>query len=495
MAPAEGAPSSAGATDVFAIVGRTLHERVRVDRVVAEGGFGVVYAGEHLSLGVPVAVKVLKSDDGELVPPRAFVEQFVREARTIARVRHPNIVQVLDVATIDVAGGSVPYMVLEWCDGETLDRWLDRRDDRAMTPREAWSLLRPVADAIATAHDAGVAHRDIKPSNVMVVTTKKSAVAKVLDFGIAKLMDGESAGSGITATQSTIRAYSPLYAAPEQVAGTRTGPWTDVHALALLFVELVLGTTAYRSDSRQWLLQEIMSSVRPTVVHRGLSLGTMDAVIERALAFVPEQRYANAGELVAAMDAVLAEPGVNDVKGSPQRPQKQQGNVEPTVDAPGGAHNVTGPRVSSRPREPRAPARAPTQRDDSTPPPVQDTIAPERTEQPPLAPRGSRGSLSVALAAVALASLVTLAALVTRKSGAASALATPDSGVLSVARVDPPRPPAAPNNAIAAQTTIDASASADASTDASVEPDARAARRPAARPGPRLRPSGGYTLE
>ncbi len=446
-----------------------------------------MYAGEHLSLGVPVAVKVLKSDDGELVPPRAFVEQFVREARTIARVRHPNIVQVLDVATIDVAGGSVPYMVLEWCDGETLDRWLDRRDDRAMTPREAWSLLRPVADAIATAHDAGVAHRDIKPSNVMVVTTKKSAVAKVLDFGIAKLMDGESAGSGITATQSTIRAYSPLYAAPEQVAGTRTGPWTDVHALALLFVELVLGTTAYRSDSRQWLLQEIMSSVRPTVVHHGLSLGTMDAVIERALAFVPEQRYASAGELVAAMDAVLAAPGV---KGSPQRPQKQKGNVEPTVDAPGGAHNVTGPRVSSRPRAPRAP----TQRDDSTPP-VQDTIAPERTAQPLIAPRGSRGSLSVAVAAVALASLVTLAALVTRKSGAASASAVPDSGVLSVARVDPPRPPAEPNNAIAAQATIDASASTDASTDASVEPDARAARRPAARPGPRPRPSGGYTLE
>jgi serine/threonine protein kinase len=492
MAPAEGAPSSAGATDVFAIVGRTLHERVRVDRVVAEGGFGVVYAGEHLSLGVPVAVKVLKSDDGDLVPPRAFVEQFVREARTIARVRHPNIVQVLDVATIDVAGGSVPYMVLEWCDGETLDRWLDRRDDRAMTPREAWSLLRPVADAIATAHEAGVAHRDIKPSNVMVVTTKKTAVAKVLDFGIAKLMDGESAGSGVTATQSAVRAYSPLYAAPEQVAGTRTGPWTDVHALALLFVELVLGTTAYRSDSRQWLLQEIMSSVRPTVVHRGLSLGTMDAVIERALAFVPEQRYATAGELIAAMDAVLAQPGVNEVKGSPERPAKQKGNVEPTVDAPGGPQNVTGPRVSSRPR---APERARTQRDESTTPPVQDTIAPERTAPPIAPPRRSRGSLSVALAAVALASLVTIAALVTRKSGAASALAVADSGVLSIPVVDPRRPPAEPIHAIAAQVTVDAGSSADASTDASLEPDARAARRPPARQAPRTRPSGGYTLE
>jgi len=212
----EGNAASSAASDVFALVGRTLHERVRVDRVVAEGGFGVVYAGEHLSLGVPVAVKVLKSDDGELVPPKSFVEQFVREARVIARVRHPNIVQVLDVATIDVEGGVVPCMVLEWFDGVTLDRWLDQRgEERAMTPHEAWALLRPVADAIATAHDAGVAHRDLKPTNVMVLTTKKGPLAKVLDFGIAKLMNGEVAGTGVTATQSSVRAYSPLYAAPE----------------------------------------------------------------------------------------------------------------------------------------------------------------------------------------------------------------------------------------------------------------------------------------
>lgn len=355
----DAAESARSASDAFALVGRTLHERVRVERVVAEGGFGVVYEGHHLALGVRVAVKVLKSDDGELVASRAFVQQFVSEARTIARVRHQNIVQVLDVATIEVEGGAVPYMVLEWCDGVTLDNYLDARGaDRAMTAREAWALLRPVADAIAAAHEAGIAHRDLKPTNVMVVQTRRGPDAKVLDFGIAKVMNGEVAGLGVTATQSTIRAYSPQYAAPEQVAATRTGPWTDVHALALLFVELVLGAPAYRSDSRQWLLQEIMASERPTALARGLSLGALDPVLDRALAFVPEQRYATAGEWTAAMDAAFASDAVPSVKGAPRAVASKPRLVESTIDAPATEIEALASVAGSTAASPVRPARS-----------------------------------------------------------------------------------------------------------------------------------------
>lgn len=475
--------SSSTTGDVFALVGRTLHERVRVDRVVAEGGFGVVYAGEHLSLGVPVAVKVLKSDDGELTPPKAFAEQFVREARVIARVRHPNIVQVLDVATVDVAGGVVPYMVLEWCDGVTLDRWLDQRgDDRAMTPQEAWSLLRPVADAIATAHDAGVAHRDLKPTNIMVVASKKGPVAKVLDFGIAKLMNGETAGTGVTATQSSVRAYSPLYAAPEQVAGTRTGPWTDVHALALIFVELVLGATAYKSDSRQWLLQEIMSNVRPTVVHHGLSLGTMDPVIERALAFVPEKRFGSAGELVASMDAVLAQPGVPTVKGAAAS-RKLRSPVDPTIDAvvtSASADSVT-PRVGTQKQEPAGGS-------------VADTISPVRTEQPKRTQ--SRASLAALVSALALALGVTVVSLSSRSSTANPP--TPDRGPnpLVAVSADASAVPMVEPQDSGASVALDLSdASSLPLTERDAQnPDARGSRRTTA---PRSsRPAGGgYVLE
>lgn len=465
----DAADNARSASDPFALVGRTLHERIRIERVVAEGGFGVVYEGHHLALGVRVAVKVLKSDDGELVAPRAFVEQFVSEARTIARVRHRNIVQVLDVATIEVAGGSVPYMVLEWCDGVTLDNYLDARGaDRAMTPREAWALLRPAADAIAAAHDAGIAHRDLKPTNVMVLDTRRGPDAKVLDFGIAKVMNGESAGLGVTATQSSIRAYSPQYAAPEQVAATRTGPWTDVHALGLLFVELVLGAPAYRSDSRQWLLQEIMASERPTARARGLSLGALDAVLDRALAFVPEQRYASAGEWVAAMDAAFERGEIPAVKGAPRVLGPRSRLVESTIDAP------------SEPPEPSEP---------SGPLVTPSALAAAG------ATSGKRGASRPPPRAMIALAFALFAAVIVRWIAASPRADRPASmSALRVVASDASAPLDASAIAPGVALSDDASV-ADASSDSLVAPhDARAGRRPNTRIGP-SRTHDQYRLE
>lgn len=496
MSSRDGAAASSRAIDSLALVGRVLQERVRVDRVVAEGGFGVVYEGEHLSLGVRVAVKVLKrsldeyESNGSDAP---YVEHFLREARTIARIRHPNIVQVLDVATTTHEGEPLAYMVLEWCDGVSLDQWLDRRAERAMTPQEAWTVIGPVARAIAEAHEHGVAHRDLKPANVMMVEGKKGFVPMLLDFGIAKVMNGETAaGSGVTATDSTMRAYSPQYAAPEQVAGTRSGPWTDVHALALLFVELVLGTTAYKSDSRQWLLQEIMSPTRPTAARRGLALGALDPVLDRALAFLPEARYPNAHEFIAAVEDAFAK-GVPAVKGELAAKPEGDEVIEPTIDVDSVAPKETGRRATSA----KVPSVAASAAEHIAP----ASAAPEARDA--TAPTKRSSSKPVVLVALALSALVAVFAAVNRSAAReASRTREPPTPMVAPSPMPPAREPIAPREPAATPTpsitpsitpptlAADAGVASLASTDSGVRPPRATPSRNQGSPS-----RGGYRLE
>lgn len=151
--------------------------------------------------------------------------------------------RVLDFGASPMPRGKVaPWMVLEWLTGTTLADELDARrgkGDRALA--ECLALLRPVFEALAHAHNEGIAHRDVKPENLMLVSSKRGDRSiRVLDFGIAKAMgDEEQSASGQTATRSVQRAFSLYYAAPEQVSGMRRGPRTDVYALALVLTELL----------------------------------------------------------------------------------------------------------------------------------------------------------------------------------------------------------------------------------------------------------------
>lgn len=298
--------------DPFAIVGTLVERKYRVDRVVARGGFGVVYAGHHLGLDVPVAIKVLKpasetSDD-------AFIDllaQFLDEARTLARLRHPNIVAVLDagVAHLDDMPAGVPWMVLEWLEGETLRDDLTRRRGRGgRTPVECMDLVRPILEAMADAHHAGIAHRDLKPSNVMLAPSRRGVVARVLDFGIAKLMqpDGsEAASSGDTATESRVSSFTAASAAPEQLSGARTGPWTDVFALGLLLTELLTDAPPLPTDDPNEHYRAVFAPERPTPRRLGVDAGAWERVLSRALAVRPSDRQANARELLEELEREL----------------------------------------------------------------------------------------------------------------------------------------------------------------------------------------------
>jgi serine/threonine protein kinase len=295
--------------DRFRAVGFTLKDEFRIDRVVAEGGFGLVYQATHVGLDRPVAIKVLKTpEEYNENARRAFVERFKQEARTVLKVKHPAVVQVLDFgASTFPSGEEAAWTAMEWVEGTTLeDELRPRRKQGGRHPVDVMALLRPVIEAVAVAHDEGIAHRDLKPANIMVVRGKRAVTVRLLDFGIAKLMDpGEEAGSGRTRTASQMVACSPRYAAPEQLSSARTGPWSDVHALAMILSEMLTDRAGYVGKDATSIFAEALSPTRPTPAKRSIDVGAWEAVLAKATAIRPDDRYHNAGELLAALDEAL----------------------------------------------------------------------------------------------------------------------------------------------------------------------------------------------
>jgi serine/threonine protein kinase len=293
--------------DPFGLGGALLDGRFRIHREVAEGGFGVVYFATQVALDRPVAIKVLKTPAGfDEAAKIEFRDRFASEAKTIARIHHPNIVDVYDFGISPVPSGeTAPWMALEWLEGETLeDQLVGRRGRGGQSAMEVLAMFRPILQAFAYAHKQGIVHRDIKPSNIMAVPTENGMMMRVLDFGIAKVVSpDEAAGTGHTKTNG-IPAFSPLYAAPEQIAFGRTGPWTDVHALGLILTELLTDQPPYLATDMQ-LFEQIIASTRPTPRLRGIDVGGWEPVLKRAVALSPSERWRGAADLLAALDANL----------------------------------------------------------------------------------------------------------------------------------------------------------------------------------------------
>ncbi|MBI4956135.1 MAG: serine/threonine protein kinase [Myxococcales bacterium] len=306
--------------DLFGLLGQVLDSRYRVEAVVGEGGFGVVYRGFHLSFRKPVAIKVLKAP-GHFTPAarHAFVDKFREEGQLLSQLSDaPGIVRVFDFGVVpESALGEAPYLVLEWLEGQTLEALLAARRATGagrLSTYEAVALLAPAIDAVAYAHSRKIAHRDIKPANVFVVTTERGVAVKVLDFGIGKAMqEGESTNFDVTGTKSTFQAFSPRYGAPEQFFSRRfgpTGPWTDVHALGLVLVEMWIGRAALDGDDSAELLVSATAEHRPTPRNRGVAVpDALEAVLARALALNPRDRFADAQRLLDALRAAMAELG------------------------------------------------------------------------------------------------------------------------------------------------------------------------------------------
>ncbi|WP_437670775.1 protein kinase domain-containing protein [Sorangium sp. So ce131] len=302
-------------TDPFGWAGATLDNKVAIESVVGEGGFGVVYRGVHLGFELPVAVKCLRLPPGVGAQERErLLAQFRAEARLLHRLsrRTASIVQALDIgAASSPRGPWTPYIVMEWLEGETLASNLRRRRASGEGPRgldDAIRLLAPAAAALAIAHEEKVSHRDVKPANLFLAASGASTTLKILDFGIAKVLSEATLQSGQRTQPGTaLPPFTPQYGAPEQFSGRfgPTGPWTDVFAMALVLLEVASGQAGLAGDDViQLYTAAVEESSRPSLAARGVRASpAVEAVLSRALAPSPRLRFRDLGEMWAALTA------------------------------------------------------------------------------------------------------------------------------------------------------------------------------------------------
>jgi serine/threonine-protein kinase len=255
--------------------------RYRLERLLGEGGMGVVYVARHEDLGKPAAVKILNERHGQSEEIRA---RFLREGQAAARIRHPNIVDVYDVG---VDGGRA-YLVMELLEGEDLRRLIGR--EGPLDAQRTADLMVPVVAALAAAHDAGVVHRDLKPDNVFVARERNTLAPKVLDFGISKLADPEQPGL-LTGTGALLG--TPYYMSPEQAKSARNiDAQSDQYSCGVILYECVTGRRPLEEPSIYQLIQRIVHGdfAPPRQLNPSIP-AALEQLILKAMAAEPQQRF------------------------------------------------------------------------------------------------------------------------------------------------------------------------------------------------------------
>ncbi len=271
-------------------VGDVLLERYLVERVLGEGGMGQVFLGRHVLLGMPAALKVLS---GAAVPGMA--QRFEREAKLMARVRHPNVVSIFDYGFL--SDGS-PCIAMEFAEGETLDQHLARQG--ALSWEATIPLMTGLLGGLDAMHSAGVLHRDLKPSNI-VVTSGTRRQARIIDFGIALPTGG--ADERLTQTGAIIG--TPAYMAPEQLLCYPMDAGTDVYASGLIFYEMLAGCQPFPVKDLSGVMRRLREPI-PVPVPPAPRPAVPSAVVQvlmAALVVEKEKRLRTADDFSARLQA------------------------------------------------------------------------------------------------------------------------------------------------------------------------------------------------
>ncbi|MBL8621043.1 MAG: serine/threonine protein kinase [Myxococcales bacterium] len=286
-----------------ALVGTELDGRYRIDALLGSGGMGAVFRGYHRFMDQAVAVKVLRP---HLARDPSAVKRFVREARGTLKIASDHAVKVLDFAVTDAG---LLYMVLELLDGRTVGAELT--SDGVIAPRRAVRIARQVCAALAAAHKVGLIHRDLKPDNLMLIRRGADPDhVKVLDFGLAKVMEGtgEQALSMAALTQGGIVFGTPDYMAPEQALGQPLDGRCDLYALGATLYEMVTGEAPFPRDNPLEVLAAHVRDPVPSARARVAAVPpSLDGLIARCLAKDPAARPPTADALAAELAAIEAE--------------------------------------------------------------------------------------------------------------------------------------------------------------------------------------------
>lgn len=272
-----------------------IAHRYELGEMIGTGGMSEVFAATDTLLGRQVAVKMLRAD---LARDVNFRERFRREAQNSGRLNHPNIVAVYDTGETEVAGLNTPYIVMELVHGRTLRDII--REDGALSPAEAASVLIPVCHALQVSHEAGIIHRDIKPANVMITNT---GAVKIMDFGIARALD--DATSAMTQTSAVIG--TAQYLSPEQARGKLADARSDVYALGCVMYETITAHPPFEGETPFAVAYQHVQEdpVKPSEYIRDLTptaAVNVDAVVLTAMAKHPADRYQSALEMAADLE-------------------------------------------------------------------------------------------------------------------------------------------------------------------------------------------------
>ncbi|MFF8915957.1 protein kinase [Streptomyces sp. NPDC015032] len=299
--------------------------RYQLRDLLGEGGMASVYLAYDSALDRQVAIKTLHTELGR---EQSFRERFRREAQAVAKLQHTNIVSVFDTGEDELGGALMPYIVMEYVEGQPLGSVLqaDIQSHGAMPADKALKVTSDVLAALDTSHEMGLVHRDIKPGNVMVT---RRGVVKVMDFGIARAMQ-----SGVTSmTQTGMVVGTPQYLSPEQALGRGVDARSDLYSVGIMLFQLLTGRIPFDADSPLAIAYAHVQEepVAPSTINRSVT-PAMDALVARALKKNPNERFPSAAAMQDEIARVLSAGGQTGA---------------PVIVAGGGAPSNSGSGVGS----------------------------------------------------------------------------------------------------------------------------------------------------
>jgi serine/threonine protein kinase len=461
---------SADATTQGGYTGRSVGGGRYVLRdLLGQGGMASVHLAHDTVLDRPVAVKTLHTNLGN---EQSFRERFRREAQSVAKLNHTNIVSVFDSGEDTIDGQLVPYIVMEYVEGRPLGDVLaaDVAQFGAMPADKALRITGDVLAALAVSHEMGLVHRDIKPGNVMIT---KRGVVKVMDFGIARAMQ-----SGVTSmTQTGMVVGTPQYLSPEQALGRGVDERSDLYSVGCMLFELLTGRLPFDADSPLAMAYQHVQETPPPPSSLNRALGpAVDALVARALRKNPAERFPTADAMHDESDRVLAATARNTmplISGHAPATSRGEGVAASVFPSQQGQVHTPPPQMQT-PYAPSAPVPQsgygpgpggptpppsaygyPQQGAAPTPPP---TPAYNLTPQAPLTPapstaQGGRSNTSLvvgAIAAVAVIAVIVVIAVAMNNKGSddqAGGDKNPTTATSTTAKATTSAPTGAPSTA------------------------------------------------
>lgn len=306
-------------SQVDPLIGRTL-DRYKIVGPIGAGGMAKVYRATHLYLEQDFAVKVLH---GQLAADKALTKRFHREAKTLSRIKHPNVVAVADFGATKEG---LLFMVMELLEGVTVSEALRR--DGPMPPARAGRIIKEVASGLAAAHGRGFVHRDLKPGNLMLVANEQGTEqAKILDFGLVRLLEPDASDGELTHRGQFFG--TPSYMSPEQATGGEVGPASDLYSLGVILYQLLTGTPPFTGDVQQ-LAQQHVTAPPPVPP---LPYGGLTDLAVHLLQKEPNERPRSAEAVVQRIEQLGLSQLPTKVSERPRRSSKPARVSEPPTRA------------------------------------------------------------------------------------------------------------------------------------------------------------------